>query len=98
MPRRRIRAQYEQLSELERGRIIQMKEAVFRDESRFQLCPGDHRRRVWRRPGQCADPDFTIARHTSPQPRVMVWVAISFDGRTSSDVIRGTVTVQRYID
>ncbi|GFX76765.1 transposable element Tc1 transposase [Trichonephila clavipes] len=25
---------------------------VFIDESRFQLCPDDHRRRVWRRPGQ----------------------------------------------
>ncbi|GFW08510.1 uncharacterized protein TNCV_2775321 [Trichonephila clavipes] len=40
---------------------------VFRDESRLHLCPDDHRRRVWTRPGQCADPDFTITRHTGPQ-------------------------------
>ncbi|GFU66473.1 HTH_Tnp_Tc3_2 domain-containing protein [Trichonephila clavipes] len=38
------------------------------DESRFQLCPDDHRQRVWRRPEQHADPAFTIARHTGSQP------------------------------
>ncbi|GFY32452.1 hypothetical protein TNCV_3559601 [Trichonephila clavipes] len=37
-----------------------------REEYRFQLCPGVHRRRVWRRPGQHADTAFTIARHTDP--------------------------------
>ncbi|GFW70053.1 transposable element Tcb2 transposase [Trichonephila clavipes] len=41
---------------------------VFSHESHFQLCPDNHRRRVWRRQGQRADPAFTIARHTSPQP------------------------------
>ncbi|GFX63550.1 transposable element Tc1 transposase [Trichonephila clavipes] len=55
---------------------------LFNDESRFQRCPGDHRRRVWRRPGQRADPAFTIARHARPQPRIMVWGAIYFDNRT----------------
>ncbi|GFU77499.1 HTH_Tnp_Tc3_2 domain-containing protein [Trichonephila clavipes] len=149
MPRRRIRAHYEQLSEFEKGRIIELKEGedqedrlivisavtaldsslstirrttcrqvstmtihrrliernlrsyrllrygpitpthcrarlqwclarsgwnhadsgriVFSDEFCFQLCPDDHRRRVWRRPGQRADPAFTIACHTGPQ-------------------------------
>ncbi|GFV72778.1 histone-lysine N-methyltransferase SETMAR [Trichonephila clavipes] len=43
MPRRRIRAHYEHLSEFERGRIIGLKEAVFSDESRFELCPDDNR-------------------------------------------------------
>ncbi|GFU83606.1 uncharacterized protein TNCV_1886411 [Trichonephila clavipes] len=43
------------------------------DESRFQLCPDDHRRRVWRRPRQRADAAFAIAYHTGPQPEVMVW-------------------------
>ncbi|GFW01585.1 uncharacterized protein TNCV_4085001 [Trichonephila clavipes] len=33
----------------------------FSDESHFQLCPGNHRRRVWRCLGQRADPAFTIA-------------------------------------
>ncbi|GFW18538.1 uncharacterized protein TNCV_1221991 [Trichonephila clavipes] len=42
---------------------------VFSDEYCFQLCP---RRRVWRRPGQNADPAFNIARHTGPQLGVIV--------------------------
>ncbi|GFW49247.1 hypothetical protein TNCV_3057571 [Trichonephila clavipes] len=42
------------------------------DESRLQLCPDDHRRRVWRRTGLRDDPVFTSARHTVPQPGVMV--------------------------
>ncbi|GFT30311.1 transposable element Tc1 transposase [Trichonephila clavipes] len=83
-----IRAHYEQLSEFKRYRIIELKEAawnqadwgfiVFSDESRFHLCPDDHRRRVWRRPGQRADYAFTIACHTGPQQGVMVWDAIFF--------------------
>ncbi|GFW06748.1 transposable element Tc1 transposase [Trichonephila clavipes] len=68
------------------------------DESRFQLCPDYHRRRVWRLQGKRADPDFCIARHTSPQPGVMVKGAISFDSRTPLVVIRDTLTAQRYID
>ncbi|GFX33952.1 transposable element Tc1 transposase [Trichonephila clavipes] len=71
---------------------------LFSDESRFQLCPDDHRRRVWRRPGQRADPDFTIAHHTGPQPELMVWDAISFDGWTSMVILRGTLTAQRCVD
>ncbi|GFX41476.1 transposable element Tc1 transposase [Trichonephila clavipes] len=34
--------------------------------------PEDHRRRVWRRLGQRADPALIIARHTGPQPGVML--------------------------
>ncbi|GFW83278.1 transposable element Tc1 transposase [Trichonephila clavipes] len=119
MPRRGIRAYYEQLSEFERGRIIELKEAgwenwritlrmgrsgvairrcsqewvengkfqrhdakVFSHEAHFQLCPDDHRGRVWRSPEQRADPAFTIASHTGPQSGVIVWGAISFDSRT----------------
>ncbi|GFU64915.1 hypothetical protein TNCV_785661 [Trichonephila clavipes] len=43
------------------------------------MCPDNHRRLVWRQPGQRADPAFTIARHTGPQQGVMVWDAISFE-------------------
>ncbi|GFU99555.1 transposable element Tc1 transposase [Trichonephila clavipes] len=88
MPRRGIRAHYEQQSKFERGRIIELKEAVFSDESRFQLCPDDHQGRVWRSPGQRADPAFTIARPTGPQPGVIVWGAISFNSRTPLVAIR----------
>ncbi|GFV76215.1 transposable element Tc1 transposase [Trichonephila clavipes] len=65
---------------------------IFSDESRFQLCPDDHRRRVWRRPGQRAHLAFTITRHTGPQLEVIVWGTISFDSRTSLLVIRGPLT------
>ncbi|GFT33912.1 HTH_Tnp_Tc3_2 domain-containing protein [Trichonephila clavipes] len=57
---------------------------VFSDESHFQLCPDNHRRRVWRRLGQRADPAFPIACHISPQPGVMVWGTISFDSLWAS--------------
>ncbi|GFS66239.1 transposable element Tc1 transposase [Trichonephila clavipes] len=67
------------------------------EESRFQLCPEEHRRRVWRRRGQHADPAFTIASHTGPQSGVMVWGALSFDSRTHLVVIRGTIKAQQYV-
>ncbi|GFY22052.1 transposable element Tc1 transposase [Trichonephila clavipes] len=70
----------------------------FSDESRFQLCPDDHRRRVWRHPRKRVDPASTIARHTGPQPGVVVRCAIFFDNWTSSVVIRGTLTAQLYVD
>ncbi|GFV12605.1 transposable element Tc1 transposase [Trichonephila clavipes] len=71
---------------------------VFSNESGFQLCPDDHQRRVWRRPWKRADPSFTISRHTSPQPGVMVWGLISFDSCVPLVVIRGAFTAQRYVD
>ncbi|GFW24382.1 transposable element Tc1 transposase [Trichonephila clavipes] len=71
---------------------------VFSDESCFQLYLDDHRRRLWRRPGQRADPAFTIERHTGPQQGVMVWGVISFDSRAPLVVIRDTLTKQRYVD
>ncbi|GFY04175.1 transposable element Tc1 transposase [Trichonephila clavipes] len=86
---RRIPAHYEPLPEFE---------AVFSDESLFQLCPDDHRRRIWRRPGLRADPAFTIVCRTGPQPEVMVWSAVSFDCWISLVVIRDLLTAQRFID
>ncbi|GFX00095.1 uncharacterized protein TNCV_3080911 [Trichonephila clavipes] len=52
---------------------------VFSDESYSQLSPDDHRRRVWRRSGQRADPAFPIICHTEFQQGIMVRVAISFE-------------------
>ncbi|GFS84094.1 transposable element Tc1 transposase [Trichonephila clavipes] len=77
MPRWRIRAHYPQLSQFGRGRIIGLKEAAFSDEFHFQLCPDNQRRRVWRCPGQRADPAFPIACFTGPQPGVKARGAIS---------------------
>ncbi|GFT94027.1 transposable element Tc1 transposase [Trichonephila clavipes] len=61
-------------------------------------CPEDHRRSIWRRPGQHANPVLTIARPTGSQPRVMVWGVISFDSRPPLVIIRGTLTAERYVD
>ncbi|GFS85971.1 transposable element Tc1 transposase [Trichonephila clavipes] len=72
--------------------------AVFSDESHFQLCPDDHRRSVWRHPGQCADPAFTIARHTDSQSRVMVWGAISVYSQTPLVAIGDTLTAEQYVN
>ncbi|GFY11726.1 transposable element Tc1 transposase [Trichonephila clavipes] len=71
---------------------------VFINESRFQLCPDDHRRRIWRRPGQRANPAFPIARHTSPQPGVIVWGAFSFDIWALLVGVRDALTAQQYVD
>ncbi|GFS79529.1 transposable element Tc1 transposase [Trichonephila clavipes] len=71
---------------------------VFSEEFRFQLWPDDHRRRVWKRPGQRADPAFPIERHADPQTGVMVWGAISFDSQTPLVVIRNPLTAQRFVD
>ncbi|GFW58867.1 uncharacterized protein TNCV_4047051 [Trichonephila clavipes] len=50
---------------------------MFSDESRFQLSPDDHRRRVWKRPGQRADPVFTVECHTGHQQEVMFFAPLS---------------------
>ncbi|GFU93163.1 transposable element Tc1 transposase [Trichonephila clavipes] len=52
---------------------------VFSDESRFHLCLDDHRRHAWGRPGLCADPAFTIARHIGSQQGILVLGVISFE-------------------
>ncbi|PRD21377.1 UNVERIFIED_CONTAM: hypothetical protein NCL1_51885 [Trichonephila clavipes] len=48
---------------------------VFSDESCFQLCPDDHRRCVWRRSGQRAEPAFTIACPTRLQQGIALQCA-----------------------
>ncbi|GFT96798.1 transposable element Tc1 transposase [Trichonephila clavipes] len=89
-PHHRIQAHYKQLSELEGGWGC----TVFSDESHCQPCPNNHRRCVWRPPEKRADL-FTITRHTSPQPGVMVRGAVPFDSRTLLVVIRGTLAAQQ---
>ncbi|GFV60285.1 transposable element Tc1 transposase [Trichonephila clavipes] len=49
----------------------------FSNESRFHLCPDDHRRRVRRRPGQSTNSAFIISRHKGPPQGVRVWGVIS---------------------
>ncbi|GFX95357.1 transposable element Tc1 transposase [Trichonephila clavipes] len=68
---------------------------VFSDKSRFQLCPDNHRRRVWRRPGQSADPAFMPHWLST---RSYDFGCPFFDSWTSLVVIRGALTAQRYFD
>ncbi|GFW12504.1 HTH_Tnp_Tc3_2 domain-containing protein [Trichonephila clavipes] len=68
---------------------------AFSDESCFRLCSDNHRRHVWRRPGQRADPAFPFAHNTGSQPEVMIRGGISFDFRAPLVFIRGTLTYQR---
>ncbi|GFY32484.1 HTH_Tnp_Tc3_2 domain-containing protein [Trichonephila clavipes] len=78
-------------------RVTRTRVSLFSDESLFQLSPDDHQRRVWRRPGQRAAPDFSIARHTGPQSGVKLWGANSFDSRILLVVVRDTLAAQRYL-
>ena len=70
---------------------------IFSDESRFCLGADDQRIRVWRQRGQRQDERFIVSRHTSIRPGVMVWGAISYDGRSPLVFITGTLTAQRYV-
>ena len=49
---------------------------VFSDESRFQLCPDDHRRRVWRRTGQRGI--LLSLLHATPALNKALWSGVPF--------------------
>ncbi|GFV84332.1 uncharacterized protein TNCV_1591911 [Trichonephila clavipes] len=95
MPLRRFRRQYEQLSQFERGRIIDMMEAS--DESRFNLSSYDNRVRVWRPRGERLNPAFASQRHTAPTAGVIESGAIAYNTRSPLVWIRSTMTAQRYV-
>ncbi|GFS88527.1 transposable element Tcb2 transposase [Trichonephila clavipes] len=71
---------------------------VFSEESRFVLGTDDNRVRVWRRPSERYNFLHTVLRHTARRAGVMVWEAIAYDSRFTLTVMRGTLTVQRYVD
>ncbi|GFY32468.1 transposable element Tcb2 transposase [Trichonephila clavipes] len=71
---------------------------VFSDEFRFVLGSNDNRVRMWRRPGEWYNSPHTVLRHSARTASVMVWGAIAYDSRCTSIVMRGTLTVQRYVD
>ncbi|GFU28981.1 hypothetical protein TNCV_470981 [Trichonephila clavipes] len=52
---------------------------MFSDESRFQLCPDDHRRRIWRHPGLSSDPAFTFAHRTALNQELWI-IGTNFKG------------------
>ncbi|GFY25340.1 transposable element Tcb1 transposase [Trichonephila clavipes] len=71
---------------------------VFSDESRFVLGTDDNRVRVWRRPGDRYNSNHTALRHTARTAGVLVWGAIAYDSRCTLNVMRGTLTGQRYVE
>ncbi|GFS96908.1 hypothetical protein TNCV_4177851 [Trichonephila clavipes] len=78
--------------------VTNWQQVVFRDESRFVLWTHVNRVRVW----------TTLVSGTIPQtlfyvtlPRtagIIVWAPIAYDSRSTLIVMRGTLTVQRYVD
>ncbi|GFS87880.1 transposable element Tcb2 transposase [Trichonephila clavipes] len=75
---------------------IQSQDA-FSDKSRFFLSSGDNRVRVWRPPGESLNPAFALQRHTTPPAGVMIWGVIAYNTWSPLILIRGTMTVQRYV-
>ncbi|GFU90621.1 hypothetical protein TNCV_4450171 [Trichonephila clavipes] len=49
---------------------------LFNDKSRFQLCPDDHRRRVWRRPGSV--PTLLSLLHATQALNQELWFGMPF--------------------
>ena len=78
--------------------IQEWEEIVFSDESRFCLDFSDGRRRVRRLPTE-RFLEACIAEHDCyGGGSVMVWGAISLNGRSQLVVIHGNLTGQRYVD
>ncbi|GBM10330.1 hypothetical protein AVEN_131069-1 [Araneus ventricosus] len=68
---------------------------VFSDESRFYLGASDGRMLVRRRPGERLQPSCLRSRHTGPG--TMVWEAISYDSRSTLEVIPWTLSANLYV-
>ncbi|GFV64735.1 transposable element Tcb2 transposase [Trichonephila clavipes] len=65
------------------------------NESRFNHSGDDIR--VWRHRGERLKFAFALQRHTAPTAGVMVWGVIAYSTRSPLVLIRGTMTVQRYV-
>ncbi|GFW53250.1 transposable element Tcb2 transposase [Trichonephila clavipes] len=72
-------------------------QVIFSDKSRFNLSCDANRVRVWRPLGECLNPAFVLQRHTTHTAGVMVRGAIAYNTRSPLVLIRGTMTVQRYV-
>ncbi|GFV58740.1 transposable element Tcb1 transposase [Trichonephila clavipes] len=70
-------------------------QVIFSDESRFNLWDHDGRIRVKRYAGECCLPEGVIERDNGLTRGVMVWGAISYDGRSNLLRIEGTLNSNR---
>ncbi|GFX09875.1 transposable element Tcb2 transposase [Trichonephila clavipes] len=78
--------------------VTYWQKVVFSEESRFVVGTDDNRVRVWRRPCERYNSPLTVLRHTACTADVIVWGAIAYDSRSTLIVMRGALTVQRYVD
>ncbi|GFW17871.1 transposable element Tcb2 transposase [Trichonephila clavipes] len=72
-------------------------QVVFSDESRFNLSNDDNCVRVWRPRGERLNPALALQRHTAPTADVILLGAIAYNTRSFLELIRGTMTAQRYV-
>ncbi|GFU72947.1 transposable element Tc1 transposase [Trichonephila clavipes] len=73
-------------------------QVVFSDKSHFYLCHHDGRIRVRRYAGERHIPECIIEHHSGRTPRVMVWGAIAYHGRSQLLRIVGNLNSTRYIN
>ncbi|GFT17665.1 transposable element Tcb2 transposase [Trichonephila clavipes] len=76
---------------------VEWNQIVFSDECRFNLISDDNRVHVWKACGLHLNPVFALQRHTAPTAGVMVWGTIAYNTQSPLVLIRGTMTVQRYV-
>ncbi|GFX00866.1 transposable element Tc1 transposase [Trichonephila clavipes] len=72
-------------------------QVVFSDESRFNLWNHDGHIRVRRYAGERCLPECVIERHRSITPIDMVWIAISYHGRSNLLRIEGNLNSNRFV-
>ncbi|GFW71456.1 transposable element Tcb2 transposase [Trichonephila clavipes] len=70
---------------------------VFCDESRFNFSSDDNRVRVWRPRGEHLNSAFALQQHSTLTASVMVWGVIACNTWSPLVLIRGPMTVQRYV-
>ncbi|GFW60575.1 transposable element Tcb1 transposase [Trichonephila clavipes] len=78
--------------------VTDWKKVAFSAESRFVLGTDDNRVLVWRHHGERYNSPHTVLRHTARTAGEIVWGAIAYDSRSTLIVMRGTLTVQRYVE
>ncbi|GFU51116.1 transposable element Tcb2 transposase [Trichonephila clavipes] len=62
--------------------VVEWKQVVFSDESRFNLSSDGNRVRVRRPHGERSNSAFALQRHTTPTTGVLVWGAIAYNTRS----------------
>lgn len=78
--------------------LEQWRQVLFCDECRLCLVPDNHRRRVWREPGNIARLCHSIQRFQQGGGSLMFWAGIMYGRRTPLITIHGNLTSVQYRD